>query len=145
MFILDFFKGSENSGDVNSEIVSEVGWYILGNNQENVGPYAFSELQGEFCIFKRFFLFLFCFVFRYLPVFEDMQGTIEHSLILQNSFITSHSFPNLSIWAIPLILMVQYTSHFFDFQVVIYLSLGQCMAYHGYLFFCSKEHGLLDF
>lgn len=25
---------------------AEVGWYILGDNQEHVGPYAVSELQG---------------------------------------------------------------------------------------------------
>lgn len=26
---------------------AEVGWFILGENQENVGPYALSELQGD--------------------------------------------------------------------------------------------------
>lgn len=37
----------ENSGGASIGTVSEVGWYILGENQEHVGPYAFSELQGE--------------------------------------------------------------------------------------------------
>lgn len=31
--------------------VGEVGWYILGENQQLVGPYASSELRGEFYIF----------------------------------------------------------------------------------------------
>ena len=38
-------SGTENSLDA----VAEVGWYILGEDQQNVGPYAFSELCGEFC------------------------------------------------------------------------------------------------
>ena len=25
----------------------EVGWYVLGPNQETVGPYALTELRGE--------------------------------------------------------------------------------------------------
>lgn len=37
-----------NDGDY--ETITEVGWYILGDNQQNVGPYAFSELRGECCI-----------------------------------------------------------------------------------------------
>ncbi|KAF8402396.1 hypothetical protein HHK36_013351 [Tetracentron sinense] len=40
--------GSENDRDANSETITEVGWYILGENQEQVGPYAFSELQEHF-------------------------------------------------------------------------------------------------
>lgn len=32
-----------------------MGWYVLGEDQQQVGPYAFSELRGEFfnimCIF----------------------------------------------------------------------------------------------
>lgn len=28
--------------------VSEVGWYVLGENQQQIGPYVFSELRGEF-------------------------------------------------------------------------------------------------
>ncbi|OVA05161.1 RNA recognition motif domain [Macleaya cordata] len=44
------FTGVENSLGlgVSSGTVSEVGWYILGENQEHVGPYAFSELQEHF-------------------------------------------------------------------------------------------------
>lgn len=30
--------------------VAEVGWYILGEDQQNIGPYAISELRGEFCV-----------------------------------------------------------------------------------------------
>jgi len=30
------------------EKVTEVGWYVLGEDQQQVGPYAFSELRGEF-------------------------------------------------------------------------------------------------
>jgi hypothetical protein len=26
---------------------TEVGWYVLGPNQESVGPYALAELQGD--------------------------------------------------------------------------------------------------
>lgn len=36
----------EKSGDADSKIASEVGWYILGENQESIGPYALSELRG---------------------------------------------------------------------------------------------------
>ncbi|XP_043707190.1 splicing factor U2AF-associated protein 2 isoform X2 [Telopea speciosissima] len=39
---------SENSRGATSEGVSEVGWYILGQNQEYVGPYSFSELKEHF-------------------------------------------------------------------------------------------------
>lgn len=35
-----------NDGDY--ETITEVGWYILGDNQQNVGPYAFSELREHF-------------------------------------------------------------------------------------------------
>lgn len=28
--------------------VAGVGWYILGEDQQNVGPYAISELRGKF-------------------------------------------------------------------------------------------------
>eukprot|EP00268_Persea_americana_P069057 TRINITY_DN972_c0_g1_i6.p1 TRINITY_DN972_c0_g1~~TRINITY_DN972_c0_g1_i6.p1 ORF type:complete len:499 (-),score=140.50 TRINITY_DN972_c0_g1_i6:745-2241(-) len=38
----------ESVSGMNSGTVSEVGWYILGPNQENVGPYALSELQEHF-------------------------------------------------------------------------------------------------
>jgi hypothetical protein len=26
---------------------TEVGWYVLGPNQESVGPYALAELRGD--------------------------------------------------------------------------------------------------
>lgn len=29
------------------EKATEVGWYVLGEDQQQVGPYAFSELRGE--------------------------------------------------------------------------------------------------
>ncbi|XP_008800767.2 splicing factor U2AF-associated protein 2 isoform X2 [Phoenix dactylifera] len=35
----------ENSNETNHAVATEVGWYILGKNQEHIGPYAFSELQ----------------------------------------------------------------------------------------------------
>ncbi|KAI3961019.1 hypothetical protein MKX01_014351 [Papaver californicum] len=38
-------SGVENSS---GKAISEVGWYILGVNQEHVGPYAFSELQEHY-------------------------------------------------------------------------------------------------
>lgn len=41
-------SGTENGIVANSGAKSEVGWYILGPNQEHVGPYAFSELQEHF-------------------------------------------------------------------------------------------------
>ncbi|KAF8378899.1 hypothetical protein HHK36_030248 [Tetracentron sinense] len=37
----------EKSHDANAETITEVGWYILGENQEHVGPYIFSELQDD--------------------------------------------------------------------------------------------------
>ena len=36
----------EKTGDEDNKVTSEVGWYILGENQESIGPYALSELQG---------------------------------------------------------------------------------------------------
>jgi len=30
------------------ENVAEVGWYILGENQQQLGPYVFSEVKGNF-------------------------------------------------------------------------------------------------
>ncbi|KAJ3696819.1 hypothetical protein LUZ61_000524 [Rhynchospora tenuis] len=38
----------DESGDANSKIEGEVGWYILGENQESIGPYALSELQEHY-------------------------------------------------------------------------------------------------
>ncbi|EHA8588994.1 splicing factor U2AF-associated protein 2 [Cocos nucifera] len=35
----------ESSNETNHAAAREVGWYILGKNQEHIGPYAFSELQ----------------------------------------------------------------------------------------------------
>ncbi|XP_062105143.1 splicing factor U2AF-associated protein 2 [Humulus lupulus] len=40
--------GVENNVDGNSESSTEVGWYILGDNQEHVGPYVSSELLEHF-------------------------------------------------------------------------------------------------
>ena len=40
--------GMEQKGDGRSDSTAEVGWYILGENQEHVGPYVSSELLGEF-------------------------------------------------------------------------------------------------
>lgn len=42
-----FFVGMDNSSVGNSGMVTEAGWYILGEDQQHVGPYAFSELRGE--------------------------------------------------------------------------------------------------
>lgn len=46
----DFFidTGSEASVALDTEIAKEPGWYILGENQESIGPYALSELRGKF-------------------------------------------------------------------------------------------------
>lgn len=41
-------SGAENSLVWNSRTSAEVGWYILGEDQQNVGPYAFSELCEHF-------------------------------------------------------------------------------------------------
>ncbi|XP_020676666.1 splicing factor U2AF-associated protein 2 isoform X1 [Dendrobium catenatum] len=35
-----------NTGD--ATVLTEVGWYVLGPNQEQLGPYAFSELQEHY-------------------------------------------------------------------------------------------------
>ncbi|KAB1206601.1 hypothetical protein CJ030_MR7G020486 [Morella rubra] len=40
--------GAEQSIDGNYESVDEVGWYILGEDQHHVGPYALSELREHF-------------------------------------------------------------------------------------------------
>ncbi|GMH13053.1 hypothetical protein Nepgr_014894 [Nepenthes gracilis] len=34
--------------DVYSPVIAEVGWYILGENQQNVGPYSIQELREHF-------------------------------------------------------------------------------------------------
>lgn len=39
-------EGNGSAGNYNT--VAEVGWYILGEDQQQVGPYVFSELCGEF-------------------------------------------------------------------------------------------------
>lgn len=44
---LFLFVGMDNNSVGNLEMVTEAGWYILGENQQHVGPYAFSELRGE--------------------------------------------------------------------------------------------------
>lgn len=43
-------ESASNNGDGSNSSAgfSEVGWYILGENQEHVGPYALSELQEHF-------------------------------------------------------------------------------------------------
>ncbi|KAJ0977064.1 hypothetical protein J5N97_012538 [Dioscorea zingiberensis] len=38
----------ESSNGVATGAVAEVGWYVLGGNQETIGPYSFSELQEHF-------------------------------------------------------------------------------------------------
>ncbi|KAB1203393.1 HIV Tat-specific factor 1 [Morella rubra] len=40
--------GAEQSIDGNCESIAEVGWYILGEDQHHVGPYALSELREHF-------------------------------------------------------------------------------------------------
>lgn len=42
--------GSEASVAVDTKAVKEPGWYILGENQESIGPYALSELRGKFLL-----------------------------------------------------------------------------------------------
>ncbi|GLT95574.1 hypothetical protein SLE2022_132480 [Rubroshorea leprosula] len=41
-------SGTGNGADGNIEAVAEVGWFVLGENQQHVGPYAFSELREHF-------------------------------------------------------------------------------------------------
>ncbi|KAG6601707.1 HIV Tat-specific factor 1-like protein, partial [Cucurbita argyrosperma subsp. sororia] len=38
----------DNNSVGNSEMVTKAGWYILGEDQQHVGPYAFSELREHF-------------------------------------------------------------------------------------------------
>ncbi|XP_018832862.1 splicing factor U2AF-associated protein 2 [Juglans regia] len=40
--------GEEHTFDRNCETIPEVGWYILGEDQQHVGPYALSELREHF-------------------------------------------------------------------------------------------------
>ncbi|KAJ6891849.1 splicing factor U2AF-associated protein 2-like isoform X1 [Populus alba x Populus x berolinensis] len=42
------FSGAGNGYDGNYNTVAEVGWYILGEDQQQVGPYVFSELREHF-------------------------------------------------------------------------------------------------
>lgn len=46
--------GAQSKVDENNEPSTAVGWYILGENQEQVGPYVSSELHGKFrvCILE---------------------------------------------------------------------------------------------
>ncbi|GMP99156.1 hypothetical protein CsSME_00046743 [Camellia sinensis var. sinensis] len=39
---------TQNSFDGNYERTTEVGWYILGEDQQHIGPYTFSELCEHF-------------------------------------------------------------------------------------------------
>ncbi|KAG6645284.1 splicing factor U2AF-associated protein 2 [Carya illinoinensis] len=41
-------SGAEHTLDRNCETIPEVGWYILGEDQQHVGPYALSELREHF-------------------------------------------------------------------------------------------------
>ena len=44
-----FYRAGAGNGHEGSyNRVAEVGWFILGENQQQVGPYTFSELSGEF-------------------------------------------------------------------------------------------------
>ena len=38
-----------------AEKITEVGWYVLGEDQQQIGPYAFSELRGEWVLWYSFF------------------------------------------------------------------------------------------
>lgn len=39
-------EGAEIGSHQNVEVGTESGWYILGEDQQHIGPYAFSELRG---------------------------------------------------------------------------------------------------
>jgi len=41
------FAITKSASDSNALARQELGWYILGDNQEYVGPYTVAELQGE--------------------------------------------------------------------------------------------------
>lgn len=49
---------SQKKVDAVCESTTEVGWYILGENQEQVGPYVSSELLGEFCLLDMWLTFV---------------------------------------------------------------------------------------
>lgn len=36
---------------MNSEMGTGVGWYVLGQDQQLIGPYTISELQGELFVY----------------------------------------------------------------------------------------------
>jgi hypothetical protein len=46
--VLFYRAGAGNGHDGSYNRVAEVGWFILGEDQQQVGPYTFSELSGEF-------------------------------------------------------------------------------------------------
>lgn len=55
---LFLFVGMDNNSVGNLEMVTEAGWYILGENQQHVGPYAFSELRGELWELNKTYLYI---------------------------------------------------------------------------------------
>lgn len=53
-----FSIGAGNVCGGNTEMNTEMGWYILGEAQEHIGPYALSELRGKPSIPSTYFLLL---------------------------------------------------------------------------------------
>lgn len=43
--------GEGNGVQTNLEVNNEVGWYVLGLDQQQIGPYTSAELKGESCAF----------------------------------------------------------------------------------------------
>lgn len=43
-----YCAGAGDCYDDSYNMAAEVGWFILGEDQQQVGPYTFSELSGEF-------------------------------------------------------------------------------------------------
>ncbi|KAF9677006.1 hypothetical protein SADUNF_Sadunf08G0062400 [Salix dunnii] len=51
-------SGTGDCHDGSYNMAAEVGWFILGEDQQQVGPYTFSELSGELCSAYYRMLFL---------------------------------------------------------------------------------------
>lgn len=48
--------GEGNGVQTNLEVNNEVGWYVLGLDQQQIGPYTSAELKGESCALHMFCL-----------------------------------------------------------------------------------------
>jgi hypothetical protein len=63
--------------ETSGTVAGEVGWYVLGPNQETVGPYALMELQGNLFPFPPPLTSLMHSAFRAAPCLMSGLGFIS--------------------------------------------------------------------